>query len=143
MELHDWEILAWQRANSLMQQAERIHRNFLEVAVRSRYRALHNNGSAWEPRVNILENGDSVSIVAALPGVNRESVQMTLDGNLLTISGEQPLPSCCSEGSLKMWELPLGRLERRLRLGEGRGPLKIEHYSLRDGLLTIELRKNL
>lgn len=143
MELHDWEILAWQRANSLMQQAERIHRNFLEVAVRSRYRALHNNGSSWEPHVNILENGDSISIVVALPGVNRESVQITLDGNLLTISGERPLPPSCFEGSLKMWEIPLGRFERRLRVGEGRSPLRVAHYALREGLLTIELRKTL
>jgi HSP20 family molecular chaperone IbpA len=93
--------------------------------------------------MNILESDDLISIITALPGVKRDSVEITLEDNLLTITGERPLPACCTKGSLKMWEIPLGRFERRLRVGEGRGPLRIAHYALREGLLTIELRKNL
>jgi hypothetical protein len=32
MASHDWDFLIWQRANDLLQQAERIRRNFLQVA---------------------------------------------------------------------------------------------------------------
>jgi hypothetical protein len=32
MAKRDWDFLIWQRANDLLQQAERIHRNFLQVA---------------------------------------------------------------------------------------------------------------
>jgi len=143
MTIDDWEIFTWQRANSLLRQAERIQRNFHEVAVRSHYRAFQNGGSCWQPPVNVLENGESISVVVALPGVKPESVQIALEGNLLTIAGERPLPACCTEGNLKMWEIPLGSFERRLRLGENRGTLEIAQSSLRDGLLIVQLRKNL
>jgi HSP20 family protein len=143
MASHEWEILVWQRANSLMRQAERIQRNFAEVAVRSHYRGSQNGSSSWQPPVNILESDSSLAIVAALPGVKRESVKISLDGNVLIIAGERPLPASCTDGRLRMWEIPLGRFERRLKVADDQRPLTIAHYGLSDGLLTIELRKNL
>jgi hypothetical protein len=52
------------------------------------------------------------------------------------------LPACCTEGELSTWEIPLGRFERHL-VPEGRYPLSIGKTSLQDGLLVIELRKQL
>jgi hypothetical protein len=50
----DWDIVVWQRANDLLQQVERIHRNFLQIAAGTQYRLSHSRSPAWEPPVNVV-----------------------------------------------------------------------------------------
>jgi HSP20 family molecular chaperone IbpA len=70
-------------------------------------------------------------------------MNVRLEGRELLIAGERPLPKCCNDGELKIWEIPLGRFERRLTLIDGREALSLGEVSLHDGLLIIELRKAL
>jgi HSP20 family protein len=142
MASQDWDILIWQRANALLQQAERIQRNFLQIAVRSHYRTVQGRGTCWEPPINVVETDETLWVIVAIPGVKPDRVEVRLDGGELTIAGDRPLPACCTEGELSTWEIPLGRFERHLVL-EGRYPLSIGKTSLQDGLLVIELRKQL
>jgi HSP20 family molecular chaperone IbpA len=142
MASHDWDFLIWQRANDLLQQAERIHRNFLQVAAGAHYRASHGRTPSWEPPVNVVETDESLWVISALPGVAVDRLNVPLEGRELVIAGERPLPRCCSEGELKIWEIPLGRFERRLTLVRGENPLLLGEISLQDGLLIIEVRKH-
>jgi HSP20 family molecular chaperone IbpA len=142
MAAHDWDFIIWQRANDLLQQAERIHKNFLQVAAAAHYRASHGRTPIWEPPVNLVETDEGLWVISALAGVAVDRVDVRLEGRELVISGERPLPNCCEDGQLKIWEIPLGRFERRLRLVGGEKPLSVEKTSLQDGLLIIELRKN-
>lgn|SRR5574341_198687 len=141
MARNDWDIIVWRRANDLLQQAERIHRNFLQVAAGARYRTSHGRTPSWEPPVNVVETDDSLWVISALPGVAADRMNVHLEGRELVIAGERPLPKCCEDGELKIWEIPLGRFERRLRLVGGEKPLAVGKTSLQDGLLIIELRK--
>lgn len=137
----DWEIVVWRRANVLLQQAERIHRNFLQAAAGARYRSTPGRTPSWEPPVNVVETDASMWVIAALPGVARERMEVRLEGRELVITGSRPLPKCCEDGELKIWEMPLGRFERRLGLVSGDRPVSVGEVSLHDGLLIIELRK--
>jgi HSP20 family molecular chaperone IbpA len=65
-----------------------------------------------------------------------------LEGNELVITGRRPLPDCCRDGDLKIWEIPLGQFERRLTVVDVEKTLSMGDVVLRDGLLLIELRKN-
>ena len=141
MASRDWDFLIWQRASDLLQQAERIHRNFLQIAVGSHYRSSHGRSPSWEPPVNIIETEQSLWIISALAGVTVDRVNVRLEGRELIISGDRPLPECCKDGELKIWEIPLGRFERRLRLIEGSNSFSLGKISLQDGLLSIELKK--
>jgi len=137
----DWDILVWQRARSLLQQAERIQANFLKIAVGTNYRtALH--GRSFVPPVNVVETDDSLWVMCAIPGVAVKDIEVRLDGPELLIAGQRPLPSCCQDGDLKLWEIPLGRFERRIAVLEGRITLSLGKVTLEDGLLVIELKKN-
>ena len=137
----EWDIIVWQRANDLLQQAERIHRNFLQVAAGAQYRSSPGRTPSWEPPVNVVETETSTWVIAALPGVSRERMEVSLDGRELVITGNRPLPKCCADGEMKIWEMPLGRFERRLRLVSSDRPVTVGEVSLQDGLLIIELRK--
>lgn len=143
MASQDWELLIWQRANALLRQAERIQRNFVQIAVSSQYRASQGRSSAWEPPINIVETDDRLWVIAAIPGIRRDRVEVRLGDGYLTISGERPLPECCTDGELKIWEIPLGRFERHLGPFGPEYSLVVDKTSLEDGLLVIELRKNL
>jgi HSP20 family protein len=141
MALGDWDFMIWQRTSDLLQQVERIHRNFLQIAVGAQYRAYNRRSPAWEPPVNVVESDTSLWVISAVPGVAADRMNVHLEGRELVIGGERPLPECCKDGELKLWEIPLGRFERRLTLIEGRNPLSLGKVSLQDGLLIIELRK--
>ena len=143
MSSQDWELLIWQRANALLRQAERIQRNFVQIAVTSQYRVSQGRSSSWEPPINVVESDDVLWVILAIPGVRQDHVQVGLRDNYLIVSGDRPLPDCCTEGELKIWEVPLGRFERHIGpIGAGYS-LAVEKTSLQDGLLVIQLRKNL
>jgi HSP20 family protein len=137
----DWDFVIWQRTSDLLQQVERIHRNFLQIAAGARYRASQGRSSAWQPPVNVVETEASLWVISAVPGVAADRMNVRLEGRELVIAGERPLPKCCNDGELKLWEIPLGRFERRLTVIEGRKPLSLGQVALQDGLLIIELRK--
>ena len=142
MSERDWDLIVWQRANDLLQQAERIHQNFLQIAAGARYRASHGRTQSWEPPVNVIETGESLWVISAVAGVAADRVNVRLEGCELVIAGERPLPLCCNDGELKTWEIPLGRFERRLRLVGGESSLSLGEISAQNGLLIIELRKH-
>ena len=143
MSSQDWELLIWQRANALLRQAERIQRNFVQIAVNSQYRVSQGRSSSWEPPINVVESDGVLWVIVAIPGVRQDRVQVGLRDNYLIVSGDRPLPDCCTEGELKIWEVPLGRFERHIGpIGAGYS-LAVEKTSLQDGLLVIQLRKNL
>ena len=139
----DWDSGMWQRASDLLQQVERIHRNFLQIAAGVQYRSSPGRSPAWEPPVNLVETDESLWVISTLPGVAADRMNVRLEGRELLIAGERPLPKCCNDGELKIWEIPLGRFERRLTLIDGREALSLGEVSLQDGLLIIELRKAL
>src|SRR3989442_8431482 len=43
--------------------------------------------TAWVPPVDISEQADAIRITAEVPGVKPEDVQISLEGNVLTIRG--------------------------------------------------------
>jgi len=137
----DWDMLILHRATDLLQQAERIHRNFLQIAAGARFRVSYGRNPSWEPPVNVVETDESVWVILAIPGVAVDRVDVTLESRELLITGERPLPGCCQDGELKIWEIPLGRFERQVRLPAGDHQASVGNISLQNGLLIIELRK--
>lgn len=137
---NDWDIVIWRLANDLLQQAERIHRNFLQVAASARFRATQSRTPSWEPPVNVVETDESLWVISALPGVSAERMEVRIEGSELVITGNRPLPKCCEDGELKIWEIPLGRFERRIRLARGDKRVAVGKTTLQDGLLIIEIR---
>src|ERR1700722_19050725 len=48
--------------------------------------------ASWIPLVDIHEYADRFELYVDLPGVDPSKVELTLDGGILTLSGEGPLP---------------------------------------------------
>ena len=79
----DW---MWAQACDLIDEAERMHRQFFRLAPSARCPA------AWEPPVDVFEDEREIVIVVAMPGVAAERVQVMHERGALVVRGERPLP---------------------------------------------------
>lgn len=90
------------------------------------------------PAINGWEEGESLVIEAEVPGLSLEQVNVTVQGDELTIKGERPAPT--SEPNWLRRERWHGSFERTLTLPF---PVDADHVeaSLNGGILTIRLPK--
>jgi len=133
-----WDFFAWQQASDLMEQADRIERNFLQIAA-SHHLALNSPAGAWAPSVNVVATDHDCWVTTALPGAEVDQIDIRLEGNELIIAGNRRLPTCCE---FRIWEIPLGRFERRLCLTPGM-KFTIGETRFADGLLIAQINKSL
>jgi HSP20 family protein len=100
---------------------------------------MHDDDIDWVPAINLVEKEDRLSLEVDLPGVRKDDVKISLEGDILWLRGERRLEDegkqnyyCCERLS--------GTFSRRVRL-----PVKIEEdridTSLKDGVLTVMLPK--
>ena len=72
----------------------------------------------WAPRLAAYAKDGDLVLHAELPGVSLEDVDITLDGNVLTISGERKVAA--EEGvNYYLNELPYGAFRRSVAVPEG------------------------
>jgi HSP20 family protein len=94
---------------------------------------------AFVPRADIYETDDEIVVVADMPGVDENTVDIALENNVLTINGyvemEQP------EGySLAYAEYRVGDYQRALSLSDQIDQEGIE-ATVKDGVLRLHLPK--
>jgi HSP20 family protein len=92
----------------------------------------------WSPPVSIWEIDKEVVIAFEVPGVPRESVQVTLQGDVLTVQGERPERR---ESKLRVSERPLGRFRRNVTLSSA--PRENEPSAeMKDGILEVRIPRD-
>lgn len=134
MPIDDAERLMWARACAMLEQAERLHRQFFHVG---RRRAAP---PTWEPPLDMYEiSDDEVLIVVALPGVPAEAVETAVEDDTLIVTAGRSLPAEGRGARVHRLEIPHGRFERRLRLPSGR--YEVTRKRMRDGCLLLGLRR--
>jgi HSP20 family protein len=126
--LEDW---MWAEACEALARAERMHRQFFRPGERG-------TRPVWEPPVDLFENGRELWIVAALPGVPIDQLEVVIDDGVLVIAGERPAPPLLRAAVIHRLEIPHGRFERRIALPPGR--FELIRRDLVDGCLTLVLR---
>ncbi len=96
--------------------------------------------ATFAPRAEIIESKDTFIVRAELPGVKKDAVKITLDNNLLTLSGEKRYEEEKAEKTFHLRETRYGKFERSFRLSEGidRQNIKADY---KDGVLEIALPK--
>ncbi len=124
----------WAEACQLLDEAERLHRQFFRLVSPAGARV------AWEPPVDIYEDGERITVIVALPGVSPERAEVVLEEpRTLVIRAERQLPDDGRTGSIRRLEIPHGYFERRIALPAGR--LDPVHREWANGCLMLVLRK--
>jgi HSP20 family protein len=123
----------WSEACEMLARADRLHREMFRPGGAVRM-------PVWEPPVDILETERAVLVLVALPGVNPDGVETSIDGSDLLVSGNRVLPAEMRTAVIHRLELPQGRFERRVRLPAGR--YSAVHRAASNGCLVITLQKS-
>ena len=98
------------------------------------------NDAAWTPAANISETGTEYVIKAELPEVSKEDVKVTVDENVITISGERRKEAEHQDEKLHRVESYYGHFSRSFRLPEDADVAAIQAES-RNGMLKVRVPK--
>lgn len=98
-------------------------------------------GRMYTPLVDILERDDELTLIADVPGVTRDDVDITYERGLLTIHGRVDRPAAPENANRVMHEYGVGDWRRAFEIGEGIDSARIE-AELADGVLTVHLPKS-
>jgi HSP20 family protein len=88
----------------------------------------------------VFEDKDAVRIVAEIPGVNPQDVQLSIENNVLTIRGEKKQTAEEKTERLHRYERTYGVFERAFALPNTVDPEKIE-AKVEAGVLSVVLPK--
>jgi len=96
--------------------------------------------SHW-PAIDIAEKDNEFVVKAEIPGCKAEDVNISVHGNILTISGEKKAEEEKKEKGYYHMERSYGSFRRDLTLASEVDPAKIEAIC-KDGVLTITVPKS-
>jgi HSP20 family protein len=88
----------------------------------------------WAPRVDTCVKNDTIVVRADVPGVDPKDVDISLEGNVLTIRGERK----AEEEKADYREVFYGTFERRVRVPNGTDPEKIS-AKYTNGVLEVSV----
>lgn len=117
--------------------------SFFSVFERPLFRdvfAGEENVITYAPRVDVVENKESFTVRAELPGMKKDEVQLKLENNVLTLSGEKRYDEKRDEDNFHLRETRYGKFERSFRLTDNidRNSINADY---KDGVLIISLPK--
>ena len=94
----------------------------------------------WAPAVDVFETKDAVVLKAELPGLTADDVDVEIDDNVLTVSGERTFTDTVEEGRFYRLERSYGKFSRSLTLPQG---IKADAVSaaFADGVLEVTVPK--
>jgi HSP20 family protein len=91
------------------------------------------------PRARLTDEGKTLRLVAALPGLTEKDVQLSLHQDVLTVTGERKADA--PEGyTVHRKERPTFKFARSFELSSRVDPEKVS-ATLKDGVLVVELTK--
>jgi HSP20 family protein len=133
-------LIRWEPARelqSIQQEMNRLFGSFFDVE------ASGGNGTSvrrWIPAMDLVEEDDHFLLHADLPGVGEDQVNVELEDDVLTISGERKSKHEERKEGYHRIERSSGRFSRSLTLPEGIDPEGIR-ASYRDGVLEVRIPK--
>lgn len=136
MTSRDLNRMMWSEALTLLEQADRLHRQFCRPAAA--------RASVWEPPIDVIETADAVLVHVALPGASAESVRVEFQPEAIIVTAQRFSPLGLPANRpvrVHALEIPYGRFERRIGLPVQ--SLFLEGTKLQDGCFTLTFSKKM
>lgn len=95
---------------------------------------------SFDPAIDIQENGDKFELTAELPGVDKKDVNISVNEDVLTISGEKKKTVEKEDAQCYRSERMFGKFERSFRLPDEVDQDKIE-AKYENGILHLTIPK--
>lgn len=98
------------------------------------------SGGAFVPPVDIVEQGEEIVLLADLPGLRIEDIDVSVENRTLTLTGERKPVADLQNATLFRAERPLGRFTRTFALPATVNVTGIT-AEFKDGILFVRLPK--
>ena len=95
---------------------------------------------AWVPVIDMSESGSHITVHAEIPGMEPKNIEVSVQGNMLTIRGERKQESIEEDKEVYRSERSYGNFERSIRLPGNVDPEQAK-ASYINGVLRIKLLK--
>jgi HSP20 family protein len=129
----------WNPLHDLMSLQDRMNRLFEDASQRRAAEADAGDeveGADWYPAADVYENETEYTVTADLPGIDRETLDISIDDNRLTVKGTRPGP----EAKQHRAECPRGKFLRTFSV-----PVSVDQNDIKaeykDGVLQVHLPK--
>lgn len=136
MALADW---TFSPASGFEREFDRLRRQMNDVIGRIGLGAGGTGGIGGFPALNMYDQQDDVMVAAQVPGVPKESLNVELRENTLTITGKREPPGY-ADASVLREECVYGEFKRSLRM-----PFRIQNdgieASYKNGILLMKMPK--
>ena len=92
------------------------------------------------PPIDLVEGDDEILVLADIPGVRKDDLDLSVQGTLLTIKGEKKRDEPTKSRKIVRTETWVGSFSRTINLPSSVDPEKVE-ARLRDGILRVRIAK--
>ena len=133
------KMIRWQPMNDLVSLRDAMDRLFEDSFVTPR--TWMTPFATTEPNLDVYETGNDVVAKATLPGIKPEDVEITLTGDMLTITGETKEETEQKDKNYLRRERRYGSFSRTVSLPEGLEGDKAE-AKFDNGVLTLTIPKS-
>ncbi len=136
-------LIRWEPARELSTIQSEMNRLFNTFFDTPTVAGSAGNGAAlrrWVPAMDLVETGDDFVLRADLPGLSESEVNIELEDNVLTISGERKAEHSESKEGYYRVERTFGSFSRSLTLPDGVDPEAVR-ASFDKGVLEVRIPK--
>ena len=121
---------------NVQQRMEKMLENIFDEMRPTRFAAE----KLWKPPVDIYETAEEVIVLVEVAGMNKKDITVTLDNNILKISGVRPDYSPAAKNRIHQMEIDYGKFERMMKITI---PIDTENTSAcyKEGFLKITIPK--
>ncbi len=141
MNLIRWQqptLAAWPRFGRLTDLRDEIDRLF--EGTLAEFAQTSNLLSGWTPAFDVYEDKDNFTVVAELPGMKKDDIEVSLHNDGLSVSGERKRETKPEDTEVYRSERFFGRFQRTITLPTAVASDKVK-AQYKDGVLTITLPK--
>ena len=97
--------------------------------------------SCLSPKLDVVEMKDKYEVKAELPGMDEKDIDLSMDDNVLTISGEKKTKTENDDKGYCLKECSYGTFSRSIRVPKDIDSSKI-NAAFKNGVLTVMLPKS-
>jgi HSP20 family protein len=126
--------------NGIPALSDRVQRMLNETLGGLDWQYRDSAAASWVPPVDVLEEKEQIRIVVELPGLKPEDVNISLEGNALTISGTKVQQAEERTERVHRYERAYGSFERSFTLPSSVDAQNIK-ATYQHGVLTVTLPK--
>ena len=133
-------IVRWDPFSETLSLRQAMDKLFEDAWVRPWTQTAQNGNGLTALALDVYETGDDVVVTGAVPGVKPEDLEITVQGDVLTIRGETKTDESVGDEKYHRRERTFGRFGRQIVLPVGVDSGKAQAH-FENGVLTLRLPK--